>query len=116
MDIPSLAVKNRLWLVGQHGTFLGEGRIALLQSIEEHGSIAKAARSMNMSYLKAWKLINSMNASSSQPLVIRSSGGKGGGGTILTEEGKKAIALYRELNKKCQQFLTKELQQLITKY
>lgn len=113
MDIPSLKVKNRLWVVDQHGTFLGEGRIKLLQEIEKHGSISKAARAMNMSYLKAWKLIDSMNRLSDNPLVITTSGGKGGGGSTLTKNGEKAIALYKELNTRCQKFLNRKLRQLI---
>ena len=116
MSSSSLTVKSRLWVVGEQGTFLGEGRIALLQEIEKYGSISKAARSMNMSYLKAWKLVESMNGVSGRELVIRVSGGKRGGGTTLTEEGVKAIALYKELNNKCQRFLNTELQQLLKDY
>jgi len=113
MDNISLKVKNRLWIEGQHGTFLGRGRIALLQSIDKHGSISKAASSMNLSYLKAWRLVNSMNKASKKPLVIRVSGGKGGGGTTMTDYGRQAMSLYQELNKKCDEFLELELKKLI---
>ncbi|KAA3651436.1 MAG: LysR family transcriptional regulator [Bacteroidetes bacterium] len=109
-------VRSRVWIADQKGTFLGEGRIQLLKAIEEKGSITKAAHSMNMSYLKAWKLIESMNNSSEMPLVIRTSGGKGGGGTILTTHGEKAIRLYQELNMRCQEFLKKEFEALNKKY
>jgi len=109
-------VKNRIWIVDQQGTFLGEGRIELLKAIEKHGSISKAAQSMKMSYLKAWKLIQSMNDSSKTPLVIKSSGGKGGGGSILTKEGIKAIKLYQALNKSCQKFLKTEFTNLKNHY
>jgi molybdate transport system regulatory protein len=115
MGKTSLKVKNRMWIVGHDGTFLGEGRIALLLAIEEYGSISKAARSMNMSYLKAWKLIDSMNSVSDTPVVIRASGGKGGGGTTLTSYGKKAISLYNELNKKCDAYINAELKKLLIK-
>lgn len=114
MDFDSLTVKNRLWIVSEQGTFLGEGRIALLQAIEKYGSISAAARSMNMSYLKAWKLIDSMNnVSADQPLVIKTSGGKDGGGTILTAAGKKAIAIYMKLNTSSQIFLNTELNRVM---
>jgi molybdate transport system regulatory protein len=113
MGISSLKVKNRLWIVGQQGTFLGEGRIELLQAIEQYGSISKAAKSMNMSYLKAWKLIDSMNNVSDKPVVIRESGGKGGGGTTITDFGKQAITLYNELNKRCNIYLNAELKLLL---
>ena len=110
-----LKAENRLWIVGEQGTYLGEGRIALLQAIDKLGSISKAAKSMNMSYLKAWKLVNSMSNSTGKPIVVRTSGGKGGGGTTLTEEGLKAIELFTSLNNKCNKFLEQELQKLISK-
>ena len=113
MNLPLLKVKNRLWIEGRHGAFLGQGRITLLQSIEEHGSISKAASAMNLSYLKAWKLVNSMNKASKKPLVIRVSGGKGGGGSTMTEYGRHSISLYQELNKRCNAFLQKELEKLM---
>jgi molybdate transport system regulatory protein len=116
MNKTVLGVKNRLWIVSEKETFLGDGRIALLQAIKQHGSITKAASSMSMSYLKAWKLIDSMNNVSKKPLVIRVTGGKGGGGTTLTKEGDKAITLYNELNMKSQQFLNTELKKLIEKF
>ena len=115
MSSVDLKAKSRLWIIGQNGTFLGEGRIALLHAIKKHGSISKAAISMNMSYLKAWKLVKSMNIESEQPLVIKISGGKGGGGTTLTEEGMKAIALYESLNIKCKLFLDQELKNYLRK-
>ncbi len=116
MSKVSFQVRSRVWIVDQAGTFLGEGRIQLLKQIDAHGSITKAAHAMKMSYLKAWKLIQSMNTSSDKPLVIKTSGGKGGGGSKLTEEGKKAIVLYQELNKNCQQFLKSEFESLKEKY
>ena len=116
MEIPSLTVKSKLWIVGEQGTFLGEGRIVLLQAIEKHGSISKAARSMKMSYVKAWKLVESMNNVSDRPFVIRKSGGKGGGGTTLTSDGKKAIAFYNTVNEKCQMYLNTELSKILKDY
>ena len=116
MENSSLKIRSRLWIVDQDKTFLGEGRIRILLAIEKHGSISKAANSMNMSYLKAWNLVDSMNSTSKKPLVITSSGGKGGGGTALTDEGKKAIAFFTELNNKCQDFLDVEFDKLIKQF
>lgn len=115
MEVSDLKAKNRMWIECKKGTFLGEGRISLLQSIDEHGSISKAAKAMNMSYLKAWNLVDSMNKASNKPLAVRISGGKGGGGSTLTEYGRNAISIYEELNKKCNVFLQKELDKLILK-
>ena len=116
MKHSSLKVRSRIWLENQKGTFFGEGRMNLLQAVEEFGSINKAAKSMNMSYQKAWKLIDSMNKSSDKPLVVKASGGKDGGGTLVTDEGKKAISLFKELNDNCHEFLDNEFERLKKKH
>ncbi len=113
MKNSSLKIKSKLWIVDQEDTFLGEGRIRLLKAIEEYGSITKAAGSMKMSYLKAWKLVQSMNRTAGKELVIKTSGGKGGGGTTLTKKGKSAIEMYQKLNNSCQQFLDVEFEKLM---
>ena len=109
MKTQPLEVKSRLWIINDQGTFLGQGRIALLLAIDQKGSISKAARSMNMSYLKAWKLVRSMNTVSGTPLVTKISGGKGGGGSKLTKEGRNAIDLYQKLNSRCKNLLEHEV-------
>lgn len=102
------SIKSRIWICTEEGTFLGEGRIALLKQINELGSISSAAKAMNMSYKKAWELVNSMNSQSAVPLVERTIGGPGGGGTTLTEAGKKAIALFQQINYNCKKSLDEE--------
>ncbi len=102
-------IKSRIWLEGENGTFLAEGRINLLKSIKETGSISAAAKSMNMSYRKAWEQVNAMNLESKSPLVEKTSGGVSGGGTIVTEEGEKAIKVFEAINKRCRNFLEKEI-------
>lgn len=85
---------GRVWIEGPEGTFLGYGRVILLERIREHGSIRAAARSMEMSYRHAWKLVDSMNRQSKQPVVEKSTGGRGGGGAKLTEAGQRAIDCF----------------------
>lgn len=87
-------LRGRIWIEGPEGTFLGYGRVVLLERIRDHGSISAAARSMEMSYRHAWKLVDSMNRQSRKPVVVSSSGGRGGGGTRLTEEGVRAIEAF----------------------
>lgn len=82
---------GRVWIEGPGGAFLGYGRVVLLERIREHGSISAAARSMNMSYRHAWKLVDSMNGRGRAPVVELSTGGRGGGGATLTEAGARAI-------------------------
>ncbi|MCJ8353855.1 winged helix-turn-helix domain-containing protein [Novacetimonas hansenii] len=76
---------------------LGHGKIRLLEQIEEMGSISAAARAMGMSYRRAWLLVESMNSVFRQPLVAARPGGGGGAG--LSDDGRKVLKLYREIEK-----------------
>lgn len=70
---------GRIWIEGKDGTFLGYGRVILLERIKEYGSISEAAKSMNMSYRHAWELVDSINRQARKPLIETATGGKGGG-------------------------------------
>lgn len=76
---------------------MGVGRMLLLEKINKSGSISEAAKKMKMSYKKAWELVDGMNNESKKPLVIRVSGGKGGGGTIVTKEGMAALKQFKKI-------------------
>ncbi len=76
---------------------LGPGRVELLTRIGETASIAQAARDMGMSYMKAWKLIQSMNRCFREPLINVQRGGKSGGHAQLTTNGETALGLYRRM-------------------
>ena len=104
----SYRCKGRIWIDGKEGTFLGYGRIVLLERIKEYGSIAKEARSMEMSYRHAWELVDSMNRQARNPFVETAAGGKGGGGTRLTEAGDRAIRLFWKFYADFQDFLERE--------
>ncbi len=86
--------------------FLGSDRIALLEKIDEYGSITKAAKAVGISYKTAWDTINAINNLSEKPLFIRTTGGKSGGGTSLTEEGRDVIRTYRIIQEEHEKFLT----------
>ncbi len=106
------AVKGTIWLEHLTDTerFLGKGRIQLLTLIAAHGSIAQAAKTMNMSYKRAWDLVTSMNSQATEPLVITQVGGKRGGGTIVTPAGHRALAYYTGLQERFEAFLAQETQ------
>lgn len=104
-------IKSRIWLEGTDGVFVGEGRIQLLKAIEQEGSLNKAAKSLRMSYKKAWKLIDSINKNAKFPLVETTTGGTGGGGTIITTYGKEVIDKFEKINQNCWLFLEEQLQQ-----
>jgi len=98
-------LEGRLWITKDNQNFLGCGRISLLEQIQITGSIHAAAKAMKMSYKTAWDSIDAMNNLSDEPLVVRVSGGKGGGGTHLTSKGKEIIEAFHNLEAKHQQFL-----------
>ncbi|MBI5073826.1 MAG: LysR family transcriptional regulator [Nitrospirae bacterium] len=105
---PFVRFRGHIWLDGNEGTFLGYGRVVLLERIRELGSITKAARSMELSYRRAWVLIDSMNRQAPKPFVVTAAGGKGGGGTLVTEEGEKAIKIFWKFHADFQKFLEHE--------
>ena len=98
-------VDGRLWIGRQKRSFLGRGRMRLLELIDEKGSISGAAREMKMSYKAAWDAIDSMNNLSEKPLVERVSGGRGGGGTVLTDYARELIETFRLLEEEHEMFL-----------
>ncbi len=110
----SYKIKSRIWIESKNKVLLGEGRVQLLKAIDETGSLSKAAKSLNISYKKAWNLIDSVNKSAKQPVTINSIGGKGGGGAELTEYGKSLVITFDEINKKCWAFLDKQLEKIKT--
>jgi molybdate transport system regulatory protein len=78
----------------QQRLFADPRRIALLKQIDQTGSISQGAKHAGISYKSAWDAINEMNQLSEQPLVDRATGGKGGGGAVLTRYGQRLIQLY----------------------
>ena len=90
-------LRTKLEVETEFGTFLGDTRIRLLEAIVIHGSISQAAKKVPLSYKAAWDAIDNMNNLAEQPLVLRSAGGRQGGGTQLTAYGTKVVALYRAL-------------------
>jgi molybdate transport system regulatory protein len=100
--------RGRVWIDGTDGTFLGYGRVVLLERIREYGSITKAAKSMEMSYRRAWDLVDSINKQAKRPFVELATGGKGGGGARITEDGDRAIKLFWKFSEDFRRFIAKE--------
>ncbi|MGN8159947.1 TOBE domain-containing protein [Salinisphaera sp. SWV1] len=84
---------------------IGARRIALLEAIGYTGSITAAAKAVGLSYKGAWDAVNAANNLSDTPLVERSTGGVGGGGTRLTERGHRLVATYRAAEAEQARFL-----------
>jgi len=100
-----LKLDSSLWIDKNDKGFLGKGRIELLKQIDEHGSLSKAAKAMKMSYKAAWDALNEMKELSDEELIISNSGGKGGGGSKLTNKAHNYIKIYELLFKTQQNFL-----------
>ena len=76
---------------------IGPGKADLLQAIADTGSISAAARRMDMSYRRAWLLVDTMNRCFREPVVDTATGGKGGGGAQITSFGRAVLKCYRTM-------------------
>jgi molybdate transport system regulatory protein len=90
-------LKPRLRVVCGKDIALGPGKVELLALLLETGSLNEAARRLDMSYMRAWKLVKMMNACFREPLVVATRGGQTGGGMKLTETGRQALVLYQKM-------------------
>ena len=98
-----------MWIEADGEILLGEGRVRLLKAIDQTGSLSKAARSIGMSYKKAWTLIDQVNRRAEKPVVSTSVGGTKGGGTALTDYGRELIAIFDHINRNCWGYLDEQL-------
>src|SRR5262245_40414485 len=85
----------RVALTSRH--HIGPGKVRLLELIDEHGSISAAARAMDMSYRRAWLLVENMNTMFRAPVLTPAIGGTQGGGAALTPLGREIIARFRRM-------------------
>jgi molybdate transport system regulatory protein len=103
--IKPMEIEGSVWVHKDDHMFLGGDRITLLEKIDECGSITKAGKAAGISYKTAWDTVNMMNNMADKPLVERMTGGKGGGGTYLTPEGKDVIRRFRIIQEEHRKFL-----------
>lgn len=89
---------------------VGPGKIRLLEAIEETGSISAAGRMLNMSYRRAWLLIDELNHLFKRPLVITRLGGSTGGGAELTSTGRSLLKHYRDMESEAHAALATHLE------
>ncbi|MEO6921154.1 MAG: LysR family transcriptional regulator [Collimonas sp.] len=75
----------------------GPGKAALLQAIQQSGSISAAARAIGMSYRRAWLLVEAMNQCFKLPLVATATGGAKGGGAQVTPMGQEVLSHYQAM-------------------
>lgn len=100
-----LELKGLVWMTVGGRDLGGPGRVALLKAIAEHGSITQAAKAVGLGYKAAWHAVETMNNLAGAPLVERAAGGKGGGGTRLTERGAELVERFERLAQMHERFV-----------
>jgi len=92
---------------------IGPGKVALLEAIQETGSITSSAKRLGMSYRRAWLLVEETNRCLVRPAVQTASGGKDGGGTSLTPLGVELVRRYRALERQTGAAVNRNLKSLL---
>lgn len=100
---PAPEARFRLRILQGDNIAIGPGKVALLEAIQMHGSISAAARSMGMSYRRAWMLIDELNHALASPATSSEQGGQRGGGSALTPVGDEIVRVYRAIERDAHQ-------------
>ena len=100
-----MIIKSKFWIEENGRPVFGSGRRMLLEAIDRSGSINRAAQELEMSYRKAWGALRAMEERLGVKLIERQTGGKDGGGAVLTEDARKFIKQFEELEKDLQQYV-----------
>lgn len=105
----SLRGHVRLRLLLDQDIALGPGKADLLEAIQRAGSISAAAKALEMSYRRAWLLVETMNSCFDLPLVKSAKGGSGGGGAEVTPEGLALLQAFRRMEREVTQVVETHL-------
>ena len=100
-----LMLQGAVWLTVGRENLAGNDRIGLLRSIAQLGSITQAAKAVGMSYKAAWDAVDTMNNLAGEPLVARTTGGRGGGSTLLTARGTRLVERFAQLDEAHRRFV-----------
>ena len=92
---------------------IGPGKITLLEAIADTGSITAAAKSLDMSYRRAWLLLDELNRSLKKPAIDSAQGGQAGGGSVVTPAGHELIELYRRVETTAAATCQEDLRRLV---
>ncbi|SAK50358.1 ModE family transcriptional regulator [Caballeronia temeraria] len=105
-------VRFRMRIMKGETIAIGPGKVSLLEAVRKHGSISAAARSLDMSYRRAWLLIDEINRSLKSPATISEQGGQSGGGCVLTPVGESIVKLYRDVEAQAQNACADQIESL----
>jgi molybdate transport system regulatory protein len=98
-----------LRILGAGAPAMGPGKAELIERIAQTGSISAAAREMGMSYRRAWQLVEALNATYREPVVVTAIGGQRGGGATVTPYGVRLAAQFRSMEDKASQAIAADL-------
>jgi molybdate transport system regulatory protein len=107
-----LAIRSKVWLEVDGEPVFGRGRRFLLEAIDSHGSINQAAKEVDISFRKAWCHIKAMEDRLGVKLVERQTGGKNGGGAVLTTEARNFLKKYEALEKGIEELVDKRFRSI----
>lgn len=96
-EVPGPHLVGRIWFEHDDLTLMSWSKATMIELIDELGSISAAARSMKFSYAKAWRMVQELNRMGREPMVINKTGGKAGGGAMVTEEARDHARRFKEL-------------------
>ncbi len=99
------SLRGALWISAGDDVVADEQSIELLVKIDELGSISRAAKAMDWGYKSAWEAVETMNVFAGEPLVAKVVGGRGGGSTRLTDQGRQLVKTFRLLEREHRRFI-----------
>ncbi|OGW41317.1 MAG: hypothetical protein A2010_12950 [Nitrospirae bacterium GWD2_57_9] len=102
-----IEIRSKVWIEAGGEPVFGRGRRFLLEAIDSHGSINRAAQEVDISFRKAWSHINAMEERLGVKLVVRQAGGINGGGAVLTTAARNFLKKYEALEKGIQEIVDK---------
>jgi molybdate transport system regulatory protein len=89
-----MQLNGNIWLEDENGFMIGKGKAQLLAEIDKTGSISEAAQHLNLSYRKAWGMVQQLNTTHGSDLVTKRAGGKKGGYAQLTAIGRQRMQQF----------------------
>ncbi|MBP8005619.1 MAG: LysR family transcriptional regulator [Acinetobacter sp.] len=105
-------LKLHVRILSENEIAFGPGKAELLEAIQRTGSISQAAKCMNMSYRRAWQLVETMNQCFRSNLVETQTGGTHGGGAVVTELGQLVLNKFRLMEQHAIQAVESEFEEL----
>ena len=111
-----MRVRSRIWLLAGGQRVFGSGLARLLDGIEHLGSLSEAAKTTKISYRQAWDLIREAETGLGRRLVIPHTGGAGGGGSALSEDGRRLLQVFDTLSREIADFADARFAELCREY